>query len=372
MTATGRRRAAVTSADGRLLGLLCLKASRRGFCSDQDVRARALVGAGPALMGSSTGADLGGPDGPVPQRAESGRRVAAFTLGERLQPEDGQLSGRTARRRVLRLTVPAEGKAGSATARADLLAAEEPLGIRANGAALTMTMRTPGDDIELAAGFLVGEAIVRSPGDIVEIKLCDGTSCGHGDHDGLGNIADVSLARGVVITSAARRNFMTTSACGVCGKTAIEDICALPHAALSADETGFSAEVLACLPGRLREAQRVFASTGGLHAAGLFTSSGELIAVREDVGRHNAVDKLVGWAFLAERLPLAGCALLVSGRASFELVQKAVLAGVPLLAAVSAPSSLAADLAEEVGLTLVGFLRGPSMNVYTGAHRISA
>jgi FdhD protein len=280
------------------------------------------------------------------------------------------LPGRTARRRVLRLTVPVEGGPGGATARADLLAAEEPLGIRADGTALTMTMRTPGDDIELAAGFLVSEAIVRSPGDIVEIKLCDGTSCGHGDHDGLGNIADVSLAPGARITPAARRNFITTSACGVCGKASIEDICALPQGALSADQTVFSPRVLAGLPGRLREAQRVFASTGGLHAAGLFTGSGELIAIREDVGRHNAVDKLVGWAFLADRLPLAGCALLVSGRASFELVQKAVLAGVPLLAAISAPSSLAVDLAGEAGLTLVGFLRGPSMNVYTGAHRI--
>ena len=282
------------------------------------------------------------------------------------------MSGRTARRRVLRLTVPAEGKPAGATARADLLAAEEPLGIRVDGTALTMTMRTPGDDIELAAGFLVSEAIVRSPGDIAEIKLCDGTSCGHGDHDGLGNIADVSLAPGVTITPAARRSFLTTSACGICGKTSIEDICTLPPGALSANETRFSPQMLAGLPGRLSEAQRVFASTGGLHAAGLFTSSGELLAIREDVGRHNAVDKLVGWAFLAGRLPLAGCALLVSGRASFELVQKAVLAGVPLLAAISAPSSLAVDLAAEAGLTLVGFLRGPSMNVYTGAHRISA
>ena len=174
--------------------------------------------------------------------------MAAFTLlGEDSNRKDRQLSGRTARRRVLRLTVPAEGKPGGATARADLLAAEEPLGIRADGAALAMTMRTPGDDIELAAGFLVSEAIVRSPGDIVEIKLCDGTSCGHGNHDGLGNVADVSLAPGVAITSAARRNFMITSACGVCGKTSIEDICVLPQAALSADETTFSPQVLAKL-----------------------------------------------------------------------------------------------------------------------------
>jgi FdhD protein len=270
----------------------------------------------------------------------------------------------------MRLTVPPDGAAAAAVPQADLLAAEEPLGIRVDGTALTITMRTPGDDIELAAGFLVSEAIVRSPGDITEIKLCDGTSCGHGGHDGMGNIVDVSLARGAAITPGARRNFMTTSACGVCGKTSIEDICVLPPAALSADTTAFPPQVLTRLPDRLRQAQRVFARTGGLHAAGLFTSSGELIAVREDVGRHNAVDKLVGWALLQDRLPLAGCALLVSGRASFELVQKAVLAGIPLLAAVSAPSSLAAELAQETGLTLVGFLRGPSMNVYTGAHRI--
>ncbi len=215
--------------------------------------------------------------------------------------------------------------------------------------------------------------MVAAADDITEIKICDGVSCGHGDHgDGeLGNIADVRLAPGVAVTPGARRNFMTTSACGVCGKTSIEDICVLPHAPLASDETRFDPAVLAGLPDRLREAQRVFSRTGGLHAAGLFTAAGELIAVREDVGRHNAVDKIVGWALLNDKLPLTGCVLVVSGRASFELVQKAVLAGIPLLAAVSAPSSLAADLAEEAGLTLVGFLRGPSMNVYTGAGRLA-
>jgi FdhD protein len=241
-----------------------------------------------------------------------------------------------------------------------------------DGAALTMTMRTPGEDLELAAGFLVSEAVIRSPADIAEIKLCDGTACGHADHDGMGNIADVTLTPGVIVTPGARRNFLTTSACGICGKTSIEDICVLPHAPLAADTARFAPEMLAALPDRLRGAQRVFSRTGGLHAAGLFTADGELIAVREDVGRHNAVDKVVGWALLSGRLPLAGCVLLVSGRASFELVQKAVLAGIPLLAAVSAPSSLAVDLAAQAGLTLVGFLRGPSMNVYTGAHRLSA
>jgi FdhD protein len=305
------------------------------------------------------------------------------------------MAGRTARRRVLRVTLtsgePAStagaGSSGVATAappvttvpaatmspRADFLAAEEPLGIRVDGTGLTMTMRTPGDDVELAAGFLVGEAIVRSPQDIAEIKLCDGTSCGHDDHDEaeIGNIADVRLAPGVTLPTGARRSFMTTSACGVCGKTSIADICVLPQAALADDDTRFSPAVLAALPDRLREAQRVFSRTGGLHAAGLFTASGDLIAVREDVGRHNAVDKVVGWALLSGQLPLAGCALLVSGRASFELAQKAVLAGIPLLAAVSAPSSLAAELAQEAGLTLVGFLRGQSMNVYAGEQRIA-
>ncbi len=241
-----------------------------------------------------------------------------------------------------------------------------------DGTALTMTMRTPGDDLELTAGFLVSEAVIRSPADIAEIKLCDGTACGHADHNGMGNIADVTLAPGVIVTPGARRNFLTTSACGVCGKTSIEDICVLPHASLAADTAHFAPQMLAALPDRLRDAQRVFSRTGGLHAAGLFTADGELIAVREDVGRHNAVDKVVGWALLDGRLPLAGCVLLVSSRASFELVQKAILAGIPLLAAVSAPSSLGVDLAERAGLTLVGFLRDPSMNVYTGAHRLSA
>jgi FdhD protein len=281
------------------------------------------------------------------------------------------MSGRTARRQVVRITVPGDGRPGGAGARADFVAAEEPLGIRVGGAALAMTMRTPGDDIELAAGFLVSEGVVRSAAELAGIRLCDGASCGHGDHDGLGNIADVTLAGGVAVPPGARRNFLTTSACGVCGKASIDDICLRPQAALADDPVHFAPAVLAALPDRLRAAQRVFSRTGGLHAAGLFTAGGELVAVREDVGRHNAVDKVVGWALLDGRLPLAGHALLVSGRASFELVQKAVLAGIPLLAAVSAPSSLAVDLAAEAGLTLVGFLRGPSMNVYTGADRLS-
>ncbi len=281
------------------------------------------------------------------------------------------MAGRTARRRVLRISLQDGNGPTVAAPRADLLAAEEPLGIRVDGAALAMTMRTPGDDLELAAGFLVSEAVVSSPADIAAMKVCDGTTCGHADHDGLGNIVDVTLAAGIGVPAGARRSFLTTSACGVCGKASIQDICVLPQAAVAGDAAQVTPGVLAGLPDRLRGAQRVFARTGGLHAAGLFTADGELLAVREDVGRHNAVDKIVGWALLTGRLPLAGCVLLVSGRASFELVQKAVLAGIPVLAAVSAPSSLAVELAEEAGLTLVGFLRGLSMNVYTGAHRIA-
>jgi FdhD protein len=258
-----------------------------------------------------------------------------------------------------------------ADARADLLAAEEPLGIRVGGEALTLTMRTPGDDIDLAAGFLVSEGIARSAADIATIRICAGDNCGHGDHDGSGNIADVELRPGVTVAPALRRNFMTTSACGVCGKASIGELAVMPSFDLTADQVRISPELLAGLPDRLRDAQRVFSRTGGLHAAGVFDAAGTLVCAREDVGRHNAVDKVVGWALREGRLPLAGCVLLVSGRASFELVQKAVLAGIPVLAAVSAPSSLAADLAQEAGLTLVGFLRGASMNVYTGAERIA-
>jgi FdhD protein len=291
------------------------------------------------------------------------------------------MTGRTARRRVLRISLP-EDAAGVPTAaeRADFLAAEEPLGIRIGGEALTLTMRTPGDDIDLAAGFLVSEGVVTSPGDIAGITICSGERCGHADHGapdhgapdhgGAGNIADVTLRPGLALRPELRRNFMTTSACGVCGKASIADLAATTDLDLSADRTRVTPAVLAGLPDVLRAAQRVFDRTGGLHAAGLFTADGDLLAVREDVGRHNAVDKIVGWALRTGRLPLSGCVLLVSGRASFELVQKAVLAGIPVLAAVSAPSSLAADLAQEAGLTLVGFLRGGSMNVYTGRERV--
>jgi FdhD protein len=280
------------------------------------------------------------------------------------------MSGRTARRRVVRVRLAEPGSLPQVTDIADLLAAEEPLGIRLGGQALTLTMRTPGDDLDLAAGFLVGEGVVRSAADISSITICDGTGCGHAGHEGTGNVADVELRPGLTAAPALRRNFLTTSACGVCGKASVAELLVRPSWDINADQVAIGASRLATMPLALRSAQRVFASTGGLHAAAVFSAGGELLAAREDVGRHNAVDKVVGWALRGGRLPLRGCVLLVSGRASFELVQKAVLAGCPVLAAVSAPSSLAAALAQEAGLTLVGFLREGSMNVYTRADRV--
>jgi FdhD protein len=280
------------------------------------------------------------------------------------------VAGRTARRRVTRVSIDPAG----VTERADLLAAEEPLGIRIGGQAVSLTMRTPGDDIDLTAGFLVSEGIVTSAADIASIKICDGQQCRHdhtADDDEVGNIADVTLRPGLTFERDLRRSFLTSSACGVCGKASIEDLHVPGRFDLFHDPVQVTAQVLAGLPDALRHSQRVFDRTGGLHAAGLFSAAGELLVVREDVGRHNAVDKVVGWALQAGLLPLTGRILLVSGRASFELVQKAVLAGIPVLAAVSAPSSLAVQLAADAGLTLVGFLRGGSMNVYAGAERIS-
>jgi FdhD protein len=251
---------------------------------------------------------------------------------------------------------------GAMEHRADLLAVEEPLEIRVDDEPLTVTMRTPGDDIDLAAGFLFTEGLLASLDEVHEIRLCD--------H----NVAAVSVKPGQVPMAArvaANRNFLTTSACGVCGKDSIEAIRVRSAFDVAADPVRVSPAVLAALPDRLRQAQRVFTRTGGLHAAGLFAPDGTLLTLREDVGRHNAVDKVAGWALRSGLLPLAGHILLVSGRASFELAQKAIMIGVPVLAAVSAPSSLAASLAEESGLTLVGFLRGATMNVYAGAHRVS-
>ncbi|MFC6885511.1 formate dehydrogenase accessory sulfurtransferase FdhD [Actinomadura yumaensis] len=264
----------------------------------------------------------------------------------------------TVRRPVLRL-----GTGGTRARRPDTLAVEEPLEIRVAGRPLTVTMRTPGADFDLVAGFLAAEGIIGGPDDLTAMRYCADTE--------EQNTLDVALAPGVRPPDALlERAFTTTSACGVCGKSSIEALRVERPYDVAGDPVELSPKVLAELPDRLREAQRVFDRTGGLHAAGLFDADGGLLAVREDVGRHNAVDKVVGWALRKGLLPLRGRVLMVSGRASFELTQKASQAGIPVLAAVSAPSSLAVELAEDAGMTLVGFLRGETMNVYAGAERI--
>lgn len=268
----------------------------------------------------------------------------------------------TARRPVLRIS------GGRRITRPDALAVEEPLEIRIGGSAFSVTMRTPGHDLELALGFLVAEGVIHRPGEVVSAVHCP-DAARDGDGRPTHNVVDVTLAPGVGAPEQ-RRQRLVSSACGICGNESIEDVRARSPYDVGDDEVRVDPTLITGLPARLRTAQRVFAKTGGLHAAGLFDSAGELICLREDVGRHNAVDKVVGWAFGCGLLPLRGHLLQVSGRASFELVQKAWLAGIPVLAAVSAPSSLAVDLAEDAGLTLVGFSRGESFNVYAGAHRV--
>ncbi|MEV4945383.1 formate dehydrogenase accessory sulfurtransferase FdhD [Streptomyces sp. NPDC053755] len=270
----------------------------------------------------------------------------------------------TERRRVMRI------RAGAVNERPDTLVAEEPLEIRLNGRPLAVTMRTPGDDFALAAGFLVSEGVLGAASDVRNIVYCAGAK---DDGTNTYNVVDVRLAPGVVVPDITlERNVYTTSSCGLCGKASLDAVRTTTRYPIAdAPPVRVTPGLLAALPGRLRAAQRVFDRTGGLHAAALFSEEGELLDVREDVGRHNAVDKLVGRALREDRLPLDRAVLLVSGRASFELAQKAVMAGVPVLAAVSAPSSLAVDLAAETGLTLVGFLRGQDMNVYAGEHRIA-
>lgn len=279
----------------------------------------------------------------------------------------------TDRRGVLRIDLDAAADGRARLRRQDTLVVEEPLEIRVGPAGpgrrrpLAVTMRTPGDDLDLAIGFLLTEGLIRSADDVRTAQLCAGA-----ETPNTYNVVDVVLAPGVPEPATdPARNFYTTSSCGVCGKASIDSVRTRSRFAVAEDPLAVTAELLAALPDRLRAAQRTFDRTGGLHAAGLFTADGELVVLREDVGRHNAVDKVVGWAVREGRLPLAGHLLLVSGRASFELTQKAWMAGAPLLAAVSAPSTLAADLAEEAGMTLVGFLRGETMNVYTGAQRVT-
>ena len=258
--------------------------------------------------------------------------------------------------------------AGTSTRRPDFAAVEEPLEIRLQGSPFIVTMRTPGADLELAAGFLLSERIILDADDLGTIRHCTDVHAG-----AEGNVLDVTLvgpARDRAdIALEARRPVTTTSACGVCGRRSIDDlVCNIPR--ITADWL-MSAATVATLPESLRGAQAVFDETGGLHAAGLFDREGALVGVAEDVGRHNAVDKVIGAQLLAEHFPLSDRALLVSGRTSFEIVQKATVAGIPILGAVSAPSSLAIELARTGNVTLLGFVRGQTFNIYTGEHRIT-
>jgi FdhD protein len=250
----------------------------------------------------------------------------------------------------------------------DVLAVEEPLEVRlghdANGrrvhAPVSVTMRTPGHDHELAVGFLFTEGIVVAREEVAGVRSC-----------GTGNVVRVDLAAGIAAdTARLQRHFYTSSSCGVCGKASLEAVKVCVRHRLAGGRPVVDAAVIRRLPDALRSAQTVFDRTGGLHAAAAFNAAGELLCLREDVGRHNALDKLIGARFLAGDTPLSEDVLLVSGRASFELVQKAVVAGIPVLAAVGAPSSLAVSLAREHGLTVIGFVRGDRFNVYTGAERV--
>jgi FdhD protein len=275
--------------------------------------------------------------------------------------EEAEVGPRRGGRPVERVPV-VRVRSGVAERGSDAVAAEEPLEIRLEGEPVAVTMRTPapGQDAELAIGFLLGEAIVAKE-DVARVKECrDGTDDG--------GIADVILRPGARPAPGWQRAFYATSSCGICGKASIEAVRIAAPPVPGGPRV--SAAALAALPEALRARQRAFARTGGLHAAGAFTPAGELVALREDVGRHNAVDKLVGRMAMDGRLPLHEYLLLVSGRTSFEIVQKALLAGVPIVAAVSAPSSLAISLARESGMTLVGFLRDGDFNVYAGQERI--
>ncbi len=248
----------------------------------------------------------------------------------------------------------------------DDVAVEEPLELQVQGASIAVVMRTPGHDLELALGFLVTEGVVLRRDDVRSIRHCTTAPT----VDALDNVVQVALRDGVVVDlERLRRNLYATSSCGVCGKASLDNV--LVRCAPLPKDAGLrvGAAVLAATPDRLRAAQATFATTGGLHAAALFDADGTPQVVREDVGRHNAVDKVVGWMIEHERDP-STTLLLVSGRTSFEVVQKAAVAGIPIVAGISAPTSLAVSLAVETGLTLVGFLRGPTMNIYSGAARV--
>jgi FdhD protein len=268
--------------------------------------------------------------------------------------------------RSIGLTQVVEWNNGDVRRVEDYLAGEEPLEMRAGRRRIGLTLRTPGNDCELVAGFLFTEGIISRCDEIFSIETGEDSS--H-SRNAAGNVVRVKLKTGVRL-DAARRNFSAGSACGVCGK---ESIARLRRSGIRPPDrdSRFDPEMLCGLPGKLRETQAIFGRTGGLHAAALVSPAGEVVVLREDIGRHNAVDKVIGWALLKGKLPLAGHALMVSGRGGFEIVQKALAAGIPLLASISAPSSLAVHLARELNLTLIGFLRGRRFVVYSGEQRIA-
>ena len=276
------------------------------------------------------------------------------------------MSGPTLRRNVASKRILSVNGTGPAE-RTDRVAAEEPMEIRVGGPGqepgpVAVTMRTPGGDFELAAGFLFTEGLIRGRDDVARVAYCELPA-----EEQNYNVVTVRLT-GPFDSEAVRRNFFSTSSCGICGKASLEEV--EVRCAPVAPGPVVAKDVVSSLPATLREAQRVFDQTGGLHAAGLFDPEGRLVALREDVGRHNAVDKIVGEALLAGELPLSERILLVSGRASFEIVQKAAVAGVPIVAAVSAPSSLAVEAAERFGMTVAGFVRDGRFNLYSHAGRI--
>ncbi|MEQ1858916.1 MAG: formate dehydrogenase accessory sulfurtransferase FdhD [Chthoniobacteraceae bacterium] len=248
----------------------------------------------------------------------------------------------------------------------DLVAAEEPLEIRVEGRTVAIVMRTPGEDRELAAGFLLTEGVIKSARDLFDLASCVAPG-----GSGAENVIDAALAKPAAFDIAKlSRHVFTSSSCGICGKTSIDS--AMKRRKALVDPVRVAARTILALPARLAREQTTFNATGGLHACALFSGDGKLLAVREDVGRHNALDKLIGWALLGKRTPLAGHIVLLSGRSSFEMIQKAHAAGIAIVAAIGAPSSLAVEFAREAGVTLCGFVRGRTMNVYAGAERVSS
>ncbi|MGA8143546.1 MAG: formate dehydrogenase accessory sulfurtransferase FdhD [Candidatus Acidiferrales bacterium] len=267
--------------------------------------------------------------------------------------------------RSVDLTQVSEWNDGKLSRKDDYLAAEEPLEIRIGENPLSVTMRTPGHDLELAAGFLFTEGLVRQRDQILTLVNASSDDAGK-----RGNVVQATLApEAAPDFDKMRRHFFAASSCGICGKASIDSV---RSRLLRAPNPDFRIDpgLLITLPEALRSAQDVFERTGGLHAAALFDARGQLLVLREDIGRHNAVDKVIGWALLDDRVPLANCVLLVSGRGGFEIVQKAIVAGIPLVASVSAPSSLAVQLARELRLTLIGFLRGKRFVIYAGEERV--